>query len=79
MDTEHKSIHSAVATAASVADSAVLPDRLRGEETRVCGDQACRGQSTVIGEQAPKARDFTNRRCRHYGRVDQVQRAKNRT
>jgi IS5 family transposase len=79
VDTEHKVIHSVVATAANVADSAVLPDLLRGDETRVYGDQAYRGQGGVIGEHAPRARDFTNRRCRYKGWVDEVQRAKNRT
>jgi len=33
----------------------------------------------VIAEHAPQARDFTHRRYRHQGVVDEVQRAKNRT
>jgi transposase, IS5 family len=45
----------------------------------VWGDQAYRGQRAVIREHAPKARDFTNRRYRHRGVVDEVERAKNRT
>ena len=45
-----------------------------------CGvNQAYRGQRAVIRERAPKARDFTNRRYRHRGVVDEVERAKNRT
>src|SRR5438132_12603145 len=40
-----KIIDAAVATAANVADSAVLPDLSHGEETRVGGDQAYGGQS----------------------------------
>ena len=36
------------------------------------GDQAYRGQRAVIREHAPKARDFTNRRYRHRGVVDEV-------
>jgi hypothetical protein len=32
-------IHPALATAAKVADSGVLPDLLQGEETRAWGDQ----------------------------------------
>jgi transposase, IS5 family len=35
VDSKAKIIHTAVATAANVADSAVLPDLLHGEETRV--------------------------------------------
>jgi IS5 family transposase len=52
---------------------------LHGQETRVWGDQAYRGQRPVIREHAPRAQDFTNRRYRHRGVVDEVERAKNRT
>src|SRR5450631_603437 len=79
VDSKTKIIHTAVATAANVADSAVLPDLLHGEETRVWGDQAYRGQREVIVEHAPLARDFTNRRYRQNGVVDERERAKNRT
>jgi hypothetical protein len=54
-------------------------DRSASQNTRVWGDQASRGQRVVIREHAPKARDFTNRRYRHRGVVDEVERAKNRT
>ena len=43
------------------------------------GDQAYRGQRTVIRRCAPRARDFVNRRYRYRGVVDEVERAKNRT
>jgi transposase, IS5 family len=79
VDSEHKLIHSVVATAANVADSQVLPDLLHGQETRVYGDQAYRGQRQVIREHAPQAKDFTNRRYRHNGMVDEVHKGKNRT
>src|SRR5438270_6851666 len=79
VDSKTKIIHTAVATAANVADSAVLPDLLHGEETRVWGDQAYRGQSEVIRECAPQARDCTHRRYRYKDGVDEVERAKNRT
>src|SRR5947207_426097 len=69
----------AVATAANVADSAVLPDLLHGEETRVWGDQAYRGQTEVIRECAPQAQDCTHRRYRYKDGVDEVERAKNRS
>src|SRR5215472_13305456 len=62
-----------------VADSTVLPDLLHGNETRVWGDQAYRGQRAVIRQHAPRARDFVNRRYRHRGVVDEAKRAKNRT
>ena len=79
VDSRSKVIHAVVATAANVADATVLPDLLHGEETRVWGDQAYRGQRAVIREHAPKARDFTNRRYRHRGVVNEVERARNRT
>lgn len=79
VDSAQKLIHSVVATAANVADSQVLPELLTGEETRIYGDQAYRGQSEVIRAQAPQAKDFTHQRYRHRGIVDEVQRAKNRT
>ncbi|MGH7210389.1 MAG: IS5 family transposase, partial [Acetobacteraceae bacterium] len=79
IDSRTKLIHAAVATPANVADSRVLPDLLHGRETRVWGDQAYRGQRAVIRRQAPRARDFTNRRYRHRGVVDAAEPAKNRT
>ena len=79
VDTRTKLIHSATATAANVADSTVLPALLHGDETRVYGDQAYRGQTAVIRHHAPRAQDFTNRRYRHNGQVDEVEREKNRT
>src|SRR5271168_2438259 len=79
VDSKTKIIHAVVATAANVADSTVLPDLLHGEETRVWGDQAYRGQTDVIRTHAPKASDFTNRRYRHRGVVNEAERARNRT
>jgi IS5 family transposase len=48
-----KLIHAAVATAAIIADGAMLPDLLHGRETRVWRDQAYRGQRAVIPQHAP--------------------------
>ena len=80
VDSKTKIIHTAVATAANVADVAILPDLLHGDETRVWGDGAYQGQTEVIRECAPRARDFTQRRCRYKGQiVDEVAWAKNRT
>jgi IS5 family transposase len=79
VDSKTKIIHSAAATAANVADCHLLPDLLHGEETRVWGDQAYRGQRNVIVEHAPRAQDFTNRRYRQKGVVNENERAKNRT
>jgi IS5 family transposase len=78
-DSRSKLIHTVFATPANVADSAVSPDLLHGNETRVWGDQAYRGQRAVIRPHAPRAQDFVNRRCRHRGMMDAVERARNRT
>jgi len=80
VDSKHKLIHTAVVTAANVADAAMLPDLLHGEETRVWGDGAYQGQTQVIRECAPRAQDYTQRRCRYKNEiVDAVAWAKNRT
>lgn len=78
VDSRSKLIHSVVTTAAHVADANVLPELLQGDETRVYGDQAYRGQRDVIHFLCPKARDFTNRRYRYRGVIDEVERMKNR-
>jgi IS5 family transposase len=79
VDSKTKIIHTAVATAANVADSTVLADLLHGEETRVWGDQAYRGQTEVIQQCAPLAQDHTHRRYRYKNGIDEQERAKNRT
>src|SRR6202049_104881 len=79
VDRKTKIIHTAVATAANVADSTVLSDLLHGEETRGWGGQGYRGQTTVIQECAPLAQDHTHRRYRYKNGIDEQERAKNRT
>ncbi|MDY0007875.1 MAG: transposase, partial [Spongiibacteraceae bacterium] len=61
-----------------VHDSHCLPDLLHGDETRVWGDSAYQGQTDVIKQHAPRARDLTHRRYRYKGWVDEAERAKNR-
>ena len=78
VDSKTKLIHAVVATAANVHDATVLADLLHGEETRVWGDQAYRGQGEVIRAHAPNAKDFTNRRYRYRGVVDEAEKARNR-
>src|SRR5271166_6652043 len=78
VDSKTKIIHSAVVTAANVADATVLPELLHGDETQVWGDQAYRGQREVIHESAPRAQDCTHRGYRYKERIDEVERAKNR-
>jgi IS5 family transposase len=79
VDSKTKMIHSAAVTAANVADATVLPELLHGEETPVWGNQAYRGQSETIHQESPRAQDCTHRRYRYKNRVDEIERAKNRT
>ena len=62
-----------------VADSLALPHLLHGKETRVWGDQTYRGQGDAMRKKAPKARDFTNQRYRFGRRIDEEEKARNRT
>lgn len=79
VDSSNKLVHTVLASAANVADHDALPYLLHGEQTRVWAEQAYQGQGEVIRRCAPRARDFTHRRYRHRGRVDEVAKAKNRT
>jgi IS5 family transposase len=79
VDSKLPLIHSMDTTAANAHDGKMLGGLLHGDETRVYGDQAYRGQNEVIRAHAPNAKDFTNRRYRHRGVLDEVERAKNRT
>ena len=78
VDSKTKLIHSVVATAANAADCTMLPHLLHGEETRVWGDQAYRGQGQVLREHAPQALDL-HQRYRYKHHIDEVEREKNRT
>lgn len=79
VDSKTKLIHTILASAANVADREALPHLLHGGETRVWGDQAYQGRADVIRSKAPRARDFTHRKCNFRGRVDAHLRARNRT
>jgi len=67
VDSQTKLIHSVVATAANVHDSAVIGDLLHGGETRVWGDSVYTGKRAAILECAPLAKDFTNQKGNRYG------------
>ena len=79
VDSKTKLIHSAVATAANIADSMVLPELLHGQETKVWGDQAYRGHREAIHEAAPQAQDLTSKGYRYKDRIDEEERERNRT
>jgi IS5 family transposase len=79
VDAKEKLIHSAVATAANVADSTVMPQLLRGDETRVYGDKAYCGQSDTIREKCPNAKDFTQRKAHRNRPLTEQQEQANHT
>src|SRR5437868_5240774 len=79
VDSKTKLIHTILASPANVSDVDGLPYLLHGRETRVWGDQGYQGQTAVIRARAPRAKDFTNRKYRGRGWVNELQKAKNRT
>lgn len=72
-------VHSATVTSANVHDKHALPQLLHGRERRVYGDRGYQGQRAAIRAAAPQARDFTNRRVRKAGGIDEAERRRNRT
>lgn len=79
VDSRSKLIHTILAWAANVADRDALPHLLHGKETRVWGDQGYQGQGEVIRQCAARAKDFTNRVYRRHGKINEIEKAKNRT
>jgi IS5 family transposase len=79
VDSKTKLIHTILASAANVADRDALPYLLHGRETRVWGDQGYQGLTALIHHRAPRAKDFTNRKYRGRGWVNEIDKAKNRT
>jgi len=78
VDSKTKLIHTVLASAANVQDRDALPYLLHGAETRVWGDQGYQGHAHLIHRHAPRAKDFTNKRYRFHGKVNEVEKAKNR-
>jgi len=73
-----KLIHTILASAAHIPDVDALPYLPHGRETRVWGDQGYQGRTAVIRCCAPRAKDFTNRRYRRNGFINEIEKAKNR-
>jgi transposase, IS5 family len=51
---------------------------VHGKETRVWDDQEYHGQSAVIHKRAQRAKDFANKKYRLNGRIDEVEKGKDR-
>jgi transposase, IS5 family len=79
VDSKEGVVHSVCTSAASVADSHMLPDLLHGAERKVWGDAGYQGQGEVIREAAPHAQDMTCRRSKFKNYVDEEARRKNTT
>jgi IS5 family transposase len=79
VDSQTKLIHSVAATAANAHDSQLLGDLLHGGETRVWGDSAYAGQGETIREQAPDAKDFTNKKGSRNRPLSDEEKTKNKT
>jgi transposase, IS5 family len=78
VDSRTKLIHHVVATVANVHDSVVPGDLLHGDERRVWGDSAYTGKGETIGEAAPRARDFAQKKASRYLSLTECDREKNR-
>jgi IS5 family transposase len=65
VDSQSGLVHSASVSAGNVHDSQELPNLLHGQETRLYGDSAYRGekQRERLKQIAPNAKDFTNKRA----------------
>ncbi len=79
VDSKTKLIHSVVATSANVHDKHPIPQLLHGNESRVYGDSAYASQKELIGQAAPKAKDFTNQKASRHKPLSEREREKNRT
>ena len=79
-DSQSGLVHSASVTAGNVHDSHELPNLLHGEETRLYGDSAYRGEKQREGlkDIAPRAKDFTNKRAYKNRPLSDADKATNR-
>ena len=78
VDNQTKLIHSVAVTAANVHDSQLLGDLLHGDETHVWGDSAYAGQKKLLYEQAPQAKDFTQKKGSRYRKLTEAEQSANR-
>lgn len=79
VDSKTKLIHSVLATSANVHDKHPIPQLLHGNESRVYGDSAYASQKALIGQAAPRAKDFTNQKASRHKPLTEREREKNRS
>jgi IS5 family transposase len=80
VDSQSGLVHSASVSAGNVHDSQELPNLLHGEETRLYGDSAYRGekQRERLKDIAPQAKDFTNKRAHKNRKLSDADKQTNR-
>ena len=78
VDSKTKLIHSVAATPAHVHDSQVPGNLLHGEETRLWGDSVYAGQQSVLKDNDPKAKDYTQVKGSRHRKLTEQDKAKNR-
>lgn len=71
-------VHSTSVTVVNVHDSQQPPNLLHGQETRMYGNSAYRNQKTVLEQNAPNAKDFTNKRTYRNRPLSEADRLANR-
>ena len=80
VDARHKLIGHLELTPANTNDGKVLPDLLKGDETRVYGDCAYIGKTAAIKAKSPGAADFIHKRAFGKGnKLPKEERDRNRT
>jgi IS5 family transposase len=79
VDAKEGHVHTVATSAASVADTHMLPELLHGQERKVWGDAGYQGQTEAIQQAAPKAQDMTCKRTKFKNYVDELQKKKNRS
>lgn len=79
VDSRTKLVHHIESTPANVSDCLVMEDLLHGEERRVYGDAAYRGQKKRIKAKAPHARDYTQARAYSNRPLSPEEKARNKT
>ena len=80
VDARHKLIGHLELTPANTNDGKVLPDLLKGDETRVYGDCAYIGKTAAIKAKSPGAADFIHKRAFGKGnKLPKEARDRNRT
>jgi IS5 family transposase len=78
VDSQSGLVHSASVTSGNVHDSHELPNLLHGQETRLYGDSAYRGEKQRGAQPSPPRRDFTNKRAHKHRPLSEQDKQTNR-